>query len=123
MQSLFTNLNAMNKVLDATILRKSVIDENISNADTPGYKRKDVKFETLLLEELNKNGYDKLDINHIDPVIYVDKGNFSYRMDGNNVDIDVEMVENVKTQLRYYTLLERTSDQIARYKNILQNIK
>ncbi len=123
MQSLFTNLNVMNKVLDATVLRKSVIDENISNADTPGYKRKDVKFETLLLEEINKNGYKKLDINNIDPTIYVDKANFSYRMDENNVDIDVEMVENAKVQLRYNTLIERTSAQIERYKSILQTIK
>jgi flagellar basal-body rod protein FlgB len=123
MQALFTNLNVINKVLDATVLRKNVIDENISNADTPGYKRKDVKFETMLLEELSKNGYKKLDINNIEPIIYVDKANFSYRMDDNNVDIDVEMVENAKVQLRYNTLIERTASQIERYKSILQTIK
>lgn len=123
MQSLFTNLNVMNKVLDATVLRKNVIDENISNADTPGYKRKDVKFETLLLEEINKSGHNKLDISNIEPIIYVDKANFSYRMDDNNVDIDVEMVENAKVQLRYNTLIERTASQIERYKSILQTIK
>lgn len=45
---LFANIDLMNRALDATLLKKSVISENISNVDTPNYKRKDVSFETIL---------------------------------------------------------------------------
>lgn len=120
---LFHNIDIMNKTLDATMLRYNMISDNISNEDTPGYKRKDVAFEGVLEKEIEKRGINNIDITSINPKIYVDNQSYSYRMDGNNVDIDTEMAESAKTKLKYDTLVERTSAQLTRFKSILQTIK
>ena len=120
---LFNNIDVMNKVLDATMLRQSVISNNISNVDTPGYKRQDVAFETFLQQEMSKNGIQNINLDKIEPKIYTDNQNYSYRMDGNNVDIDSEMAESAKVKLRYDTLIERVGRQLGRYKTILQTLK
>ncbi len=120
---MFRNIDIMNKVLDATMLRYSVISDNISNVDTPGYKRKDVAFENLLAQEIDKKGIENINMNQIDPKVYIDKQNYSYRMDGNNIDIDVEMAEAAKVKLKYDTLISRTTSQLSRFKTILQTIK
>ncbi|MDF2612696.1 MAG: flgB [Clostridia bacterium] len=120
---LFHNIDIINKALDATMLRYSTISNNISNQDTPGYKRKDVAFEGFLEKEIERKGIGNISINTLNPKVYVDNQNYAYRMDGNNVDIDVEMAESAKVKLKYDTLIERTSAQLARYKSILQTIK
>lgn len=120
---LFGNIDVMNKVLDAAMLKYSVISDNISNQDTPGYKRKDVAFEVFLEKEIDKKGINNISIDKINPQIYIDKQNYAYRMDGNNVDIDMEMSEAAKVKLRYDTLIERTSAQLSRFKTILQTIR
>jgi len=120
---LFQNIDIMNKSLDATMLRYSVISDNISNQDTPGYKRKDVAFESFLESEIDKRGMKNINADSINPKVYVDNQSFSYRMDGNNVDIDTEMAESAKVKLKYDTLIERTASQLTRFKTILQTIK
>lgn len=113
----------MNKTLDATLLRYSVISNNISNVDTPGYKRKDVAFENLLENEIAKRGISNLKKDTINPIVYTDNKNYAYRMDGNNVDIDSEMAKSAKVKLKYDALITRTSAQLGRLKSILQTLK
>ena len=36
---IFTSVNLVNKAIDATLIRKELISQNISNVDTPNYKR------------------------------------------------------------------------------------
>lgn len=120
--NLFNQINIMDKSLDASWLRGQVISENIANADTPGYKRKEVAFEKYLKEALvSNNSLSNVDINELTPSIITDKNNFKYRMDGNNVDIDVEMVELSKNQLRYTTLIEQTKNNFNRLKMVLNS--
>lgn len=121
---LFTNIDLMNRALDATLLKKNVISENISNVDTPNYKRKDVSFETILQKEVNANkSILNLDLDKIQPEVYIDQTASSYRMDGNNVDIDVEMAEEAKVYARYNALITRVNAQLNRFTTVLQNIK
>ena len=35
---IFANINLVNKAIDATLTRKELISQNISNVDTPHYK-------------------------------------------------------------------------------------
>lgn len=46
--NVFDYVNLLDKAADASWLRNEVIGNNISNATTPGYKRQDVAFESLL---------------------------------------------------------------------------
>ena len=122
--SWFANIDLMNKALDATLLKKSVISENISNVDTPNYKRKDVNFESILQKELDiHKSAQNLDLNKIEPQVYIDEATSAYRMDGNNVDIDVEMAEEAKIYARYNALITRVNAQLNRFTTVLQNIR
>ena len=92
--------------------------------DTPNFKRKDVQFETYLMSSLS--GGDSLDANiaemdldELQPTTYVDQANLSYRLDGNNVDINTESSELAKNQLKYYTLLDSMSQEFSRLKSAM----
>lgn len=121
--NIFSDIDLMNQAISATMLRKSVISQNISNVDTPGYKRKDVAFESILKKKIQKLDGSELNIRDIEPEIYIDYSNSSYRLDGNNVDIDVEMAEEAKVSARYNALITRVNGQLGRFSTILQNLK
>ena len=44
----FGYVNLLDRSLDASAKRETIISNNIANVDTPGYKRKDIDFETEL---------------------------------------------------------------------------
>ncbi|MGL4739106.1 MAG: flagellar basal body rod protein FlgB [Cellulosilyticaceae bacterium] len=120
---LFTHLDVTQKALDATMLRQQMVTNNLANIDTPGYRRYDVKFEEYLSKELGRKGIGAVDTEKIQPTIYQDYVNFTGRLDGNNVNIDVETAELSKTKLKYDALIQRANAQIQRYKYILQNMR
>ncbi len=121
--NIFSNIDLTNKAINAALVKKNVISENISNVDTPGYKRKDVEFESILSKELSKTTVSELDLDQVEPRIYTQYQNSSYRMDGNNVDIDVEMAEEAKISSRYNALITRVNAQLGRFTTVLQNLK
>ena len=121
--NIFSNVDLVNKAIDASLLRKQLIGQNISNVDTPNYKRKDIDFESVLLKEIQNRGIKNIDLNQLNAEIYTDHARSSYRMDGNNVDIEVERSEEAKVELRYNALVSRITDQLGRMKTILQNLK
>lgn len=92
----------------------------------PGYKRKDLNFEGVLSQELGRCKHQSLDkkISELDTSkltanVYTDHSNYSYRMDGNNVDIDTENVELASEQIKYEALTSSISSQFSRMKSVL----
>lgn len=121
----YNYINVLDRAADASWTRNDVLANNIANADTPGYKRKDVQFETYLSNAVA--GTDSLDatvasidLNELNATTYTENVNLSYRMDGNNVDISTENVELAKNQLRYYTLMNSISQEFSRLKSALK---
>lgn len=121
----FSYTNIMDKALDASWMRENAIAHNLANVDTPGYKRKDVDFQTLLERELRQSKFSSLDntIRHADLMdleasTYTDHSGFSYRLDGNNVDVDTENVELASEQIRYQALTGSLSQEFARFKAV-----
>lgn len=115
--------NQLEKSLDAAWLRNEVISENIANGDTPGYKRKEVQFEKFLNSELKhsriSNGKSKLSGGGEIKVVS-DNQNYSYRLDGNNVDIEREMALMAENTIKYNTLIQRMSSQINKIRSIIK---
>lgn len=120
---IFSNIDLVNKAIDATLTRKELISQNISNVDTPNYKRQDIDFESVLAKEIKNRGVSNINLNQLNAEIYTDKQSSSYRMDGNNVDIEVERSEETKVELRYNTLVTRITAQLNRFETTLQNLK
>ena len=52
-------------------------------------------------------------------ITYTDNSSLSYRLDGNNVDIDTENAYLAENQIRYNALVEQIGQEFARYKTVL----
>ena len=120
----FDYINVLQKTADAAWIRNDVISNNIANATTPGYKRQDVAFEDELANALGRSRYKSMDdkvadlkINRLRPRTYTDSANFSYRVDGNNVDMDQEQVEIVRTAYEYQYMLSSFNNDMNRLKS------
>lgn len=105
-------VNVLGKAADAAWTRNDVLANNIANVDTPGYKRQDVDFESQLAQAMRNTRYKSVDArvaaittSELTPRIYTDAANFSYRLDGNNVDIDTENAELASNQIKYNGLV------------------
>lgn len=112
----FNYVNVLDKAADASWIRNEAIANNIANVDTPGYKRQDVNFEEQLRKAMKNSRYTsidervaKVDLDRLNPITYRDHSSLSYRLDGNNVDIDTENVELASNQIRYQGLTDSIS--------------
>lgn len=125
--NVFDYINVLDKAADAAWLRNEAIANNISNADTPGYKRQDITFESQLQDALRNNRYQTMDskvehlnLNRLNPRTYTDYSEFSYRLDGNNVDIDTENVMLASNQLKYNGLIGSINNQFSNLKMVMK---
>ncbi len=99
-----TTFAVLGKALDAYSLRHRVSANNIANANTPGFKRSYVSFEAELGELVRKSGGDEgsllSGLDDLDLSAQVDQLTES-REDGNNVDMEQEIAEMSKNNIRY----------------------
>ena len=120
-------VNVLNKAADASWLREQTITNNLANSDTPGYKRKDVDFQSVLKDELGNMKYQSLDskvshvdLDHLNVSTYIDSANYSYRIDKNNVDPDTENVELASEKIRYEALTDSMTQEFTRLQTVMQ---
>ena len=125
--SIYNYVNVLDKAADASWIRNEVISNNIANVDTPNYRRQDVEFESYLLAQLegaNSSSLKKtvagIDLDSLTSTIYTDSNSLSYRLDGNNVDIDTENVELASNQLKYQALISSISNEFSMIKSAMQ---
>lgn len=123
----YNYINVLDKAADAAWLRNEAIANNIANIDTPGYKRQDVSFETILQREMRDARYNSTDakvaglnMKLLKPSMYTDSADFSYRVDGNNVDIDTENMNLARNQIKYNALINSTNQEFARLNMVMK---
>jgi flagellar basal-body rod protein FlgB len=90
---------ALHAALNGLALRQRVIADNIANINTPGFLAGKVSFESKLADALSTGSSDAAT-----PV--VTRSTEAVRQDGNNVNLDEETVDAVKTNLQYQTMVE-----------------
>ena len=117
----FDYINVLNRAADAAWQRNEAISNNIANVDTPGYKRQDVAFESVLQQALGNNRYQSMDdkvanvnLSRLRGRAYVDYANYSYRLDGNNV---VMLAEN---QLKYQGLISSINQEFTNLQTVMK---
>lgn len=123
----FNYVNILNKAANATWTRGKLLANNLANVSTPGYKRQDVEFQTYLADALQQ-GSGTLDqkvagvnLASIAPTIYTDNTSLSYRLDGNNVDIDTESANVAENQISHSALLDAMTQEFSRLRMALSN--
>lgn len=119
---MFNTTDILGKAVQGTWARNEAIASNIANVDTPGYKRKDVVFETYLNQAMQGNGkITSKELDRIKPKTVTDNSSMSYRLDGNNVDVDAEMGYLAENQLRYNALVSQVNYNFSRIKSVLNS--
>lgn len=124
---MFNYINVLDKAADASWTRNTVLSNNLSNVNTPNYKRKDVAFQGYLQAALA--GADtstlnqriaNIELGSLTATSYTDMSNLSYRLDGNNVDVDTENVEYASNQIMYQTLMSSISNEFTMIDKAMQ---
>lgn len=118
-------IRALTKSLDVAALRQKVTAQNIANLNTPGYRRSYVNFHAELEQARGKLSLNRTNPRHFpgtalqaDPRVEVER-HTSRRVDGNNVDLDEEMLDMVTNQLHYNALVQKISDRYADWRYII----
>lgn len=126
----FSNIDFMSKALNGLWKRNEAINNNISNVNTPGYKKTKVLFEDKLKNELHTNNGLKVnttDFKHMkfigenrnEDVDIMKDDSYSTKKDGNNVNIDVEMAELAKNNMMYNGLVRQVSSETNKLRSII----
>ena len=125
--NIYDYVNVLDKAADASWMRQEAISNNIANVNTPGYKRQDVAFEDSLQEAISNSRYRSTDekvanLSKADLRIRscTDSSGFSYRLDGNNVDIDTENAALARNQLKYNALVDSINHEFSMIKAVTQ---
>lgn len=123
----FDYINVLDKAADAAWLRNDAIASNIANVDTPNYKRKDVNFEDALNQALKwthsadlDSQVHKVNMRRLSVSTYTDTAGYSYRLDGNNVDIDTENAELASNQIKYEGIANSITSEFKNLQAVLK---
>ena len=89
-------------------LRQQLLSNNVANANTPGFKRSDLPFEQIMQRVLSERKTVRPE--EIQSWI-VQERTTSLKTDGNNVDIELEMVRLTENNLAYQAAIRQLNFQ------------
>jgi flagellar basal-body rod protein FlgB len=106
------NYTAVKKMMDVASTRHAAIASNIANVSTPGYKRVDLSksFEDELRGRIKKGGSS--DIEAISIRTEMDTLTPSTRADGNNVQLDRELLSMSTNTMNFDALTQFASGSL-----------
>jgi flagellar basal-body rod protein FlgB len=125
---LFSNtISTLENALNYSSTKQKVIAQNISNADTPGYKVKNVSFKSELNDAMSSVSGKQTNSKHfaiqssgrVGVSITTDRST-SYNHTGNNVDIDKEMSDLATNQIYYNAMIERISGKFNSLQTVIK---
>lgn len=119
--------------LEGLAARQRTIADNVANVDTPQFKASRVGFEMALRQAVGSvdqplpmakvkdavPGPANAAVN-IKPTVSVESGT-SRRSDGNNVDVDREMLELTDTNLRFNALIQSMSSKLQGLRYVIND--
>lgn len=121
----------LEQAISTASVRHKVIADNIANVNTPGFKRSEVRFEDALREEMDSSK-QKLPMfitheRHIGQMVRskMPKPHIrtvtenSFRTDGNNVDIEMEMANMAKNTIYYDATVQQLSRHYSSIKSAI----
>jgi flagellar basal-body rod protein FlgB len=112
--------------MDKTVVESKLIASNVANVDTPGYKAKELKFDDMLKNQMGSLQLKMTHPKHMtDAPSVVPNGEIVEnpnpgRPDGNNVNIDEEMLKLTKNNIQYNVAVQLLSKRTRYIKDALQ---
>ena len=113
-----SSMQLAQRFLDAAALRQNAIASKLANLETPGYHRIDVSsnFEAQLKASFDSGQLDTAANSVIAPSLEQDPLARSIRPDGNNVDVDKELLAMDKNTTNYNYLSDVVTHNIKQLK-------
>ena len=107
------------KMLDVSQARHEAISGNLANAETPGYKRVDIKAN--FPDELKKlaESNDVESISKLQTRLETDLNSPIVKPDGNNVQLDSELLKMSENAMQYEFLTQYTANSMKRIKTAI----
>jgi len=111
--------------MDLASLRKRVIANNLANLNTVGFKRSFVSFSRELETASGRLVVSMTHPRHLpgknagDEVRIETERHTAIRADGNNVDLEREMLDMVANQLHYHTITRQLSSRLANWQYVI----
>lgn len=129
-------MDILQRSMDVSVLRRSVISNNISNAETPNFKRSTVNFESQLKRVLEQEkqriepealvtdprhirfnlSQNYQDVGPRRVLDYLTKS----KNNGNNVDLEVEMMDAQQNQMMYTLMAQAVSHEFNQINMIVR---
>jgi flagellar basal-body rod protein FlgB len=117
------SFRVLHKIVQAANARQKVISSNIANADTPGYKAKDIKFGNFLKNEVKLATTSAKHISSTNSTgvngKIVSEHNPSWG-DRNNVELNVEVAKMTENSLRHSAAVKILNSKIRMFKNAIK---
>jgi flagellar basal-body rod protein FlgB len=96
----------LERAITGAEMRQSALSANVANANTPGYKPRDVDFHSALRDAFATGG----DVEHA--TIAQTTSTDTMRADGSGIDIDVEASKLAQNGLEYQALIQAARGRI-----------
>jgi flagellar basal-body rod protein FlgB len=121
-------IRAAKLALNGLSQRQSVISNNIANVDTPGYRAQELDFESVMKRALKNAGSIQLAATNTAHLGTVSNAKSIYRAqerpggtaraDGNNVDIDTELMDMSVTGIQFQAVSQELGKKLSLLKTI-----
>ena len=112
------SVDSLKTMMGIVFQNLQAVQSNLANVDTPGYKRREVDFQTVFMELQNHGKLLQPDSSYLK----VDNTT-SWRLDGNNVDPDKEITSLIETALWYQGITEMLSRHFSTARQVLQMLR
>ena len=129
------SIDILHRTMDVALLRRSVLADNIANADTPNFKKSRINFESELKRALDSEGNTRMeaamtndrhiafnrvyDYKDVGPRRVLDYLSTSDN-NGNNVDLEEESMLLLENQLSYDLMSRIVSNQFTQLNLVLR---
>ncbi|MBX3095689.1 MAG: flagellar basal body rod protein FlgB [Fimbriimonadaceae bacterium] len=112
-----THATNLERSLDRTTQRQSLLALNLANVNTPNYKRRDVDFG-IILTEIESGPNLTIARNRLRGG--VQQYNGDVRVDGNSVNMEQEVAAMAETELRYEALADMTRRYFSGLRDVIR---
>lgn len=102
--------NTLERYMDLLSARQKLVASNIANADTPGYKTRDIDFQSELGSAMGGSGPQVLEV-----------GGLPVKNDGNNVNVDREARLLAENAIRFNLASNLLRSEIQSVRAALQS--
>jgi len=123
--------SVLSRAMQVAAKRQDLLSDNVANVDTPFYKRKDLNFKDIVeyvtsgtlspALEVDNPRHFRFASGKMFPRVQSDD-NLSWRSDGNNVDIDKELVELMQNSMWYGGVAKLLSQRFSTLRSVLTSL-